>query len=274
MRIASALVVTAVAWASAGCSAAFTSEAEGSKTFAATAPVAAVDVATFNGRVEISTGEPGRVDVTFTRRGTGSSKEQADRHLANVSVEVAQDGDRVVVAARRAAPDESPGSSGATLRVVVPPGLALSAKTNDGSVTVHGPATGVVVRSSNGAIRVDGATGAVDLETTNGSVHLQGTALVASMQSSNGSLTLSGSLAAGRTDLATTNGSVEVTLPADTRANLVAHTSNGSVTCEFALEGGAQERTSVEGELGGGGRKPTDLVIRTSNGAVRIRKAP
>src|SRR5436305_1099753 len=67
----------------------------------------------------------------------------------------------------------------------------------------------------------------------------------------------------------TTNGAVWVRPPEDSRPAVDAATSNGGVHSELPVTGGRSARTSLTGNINGGGAK---LYIRTSNGGVRIRQ--
>ena len=70
-----------------------------------------------------------------------------------------------------------------------------------------------------------------------------------------------------RNRVSSTNGSVRVTLPRDVAADVEASTVNGSVHCDFELDGGHSSRRKVEGRIGGGGAR---LELQTVNGSATI----
>jgi DUF4097 and DUF4098 domain-containing protein YvlB len=72
---------------------------------------------------------------------------------------------------------------------------------------------------------------------------------------------------AGRSRLHTTNGSVRLTLPSDASADVEARTVNGSVGCDFELEGASKTRRKIEGRIGSGGGR---FDLGTVNGSVSI----
>ena len=125
-------------------------------------------------------------------------------------------------------------------------------KTENGGVTVHEVSGNLDLESNNGAIGVARSAGTLKAVTTNGGIDVE---LL--------------HLTAGDVHLETTNGAVSVRLPKDSRLSVDAATSNGSVHSDLPVTGGHSARTSLTGNINGGGAK---LYIRTSNGGVRIRQ--
>jgi DUF4097 and DUF4098 domain-containing protein YvlB len=160
-----------------------------------------------------------------------------------------------------------------SFRLVLPAGLATSLKTSNGAVHVRGLGAATDVATSNGRVTVEGARGETRVSTSNGSLDLEGEGVRLSARTSNGRVRVAGSLADGEHVVETSNGSVEVTLPAATRLALDAETSNGSAESEFALDASARDgRGSLRGATGPDPK--VRLTIRSSNGSVRVRKAP
>lgn len=229
-----------------------------------------VHVATFNGSVAVARGPAGRVSVTWTKRGSGPTQKDAEADLENVEVRVASEGGRVRVAARRT-DGRSSGSSGASFVVTVPAETPLKLQSSNGSLAARGVGAAVNAQTSNGAIRVEAGAGPVEARTSNGSVEVSGEGLRLSVESSNGSLRIDGSLADGSHTLRTENGRIEVALPAAARFRLLAHTSNGRVTCDFPLAGGEWSgRSELEGSAGADPK--ATLTLATSNGAIHLRR--
>jgi hypothetical protein len=77
-------------------------------------------------------------------------------------------------------------------------------------------------------------------------------------------------------EITTGDGGVSLYLPSDFGAELDAHTGDGTIRNDLALESGAPEsgdrgeasRRTVKGRLGAGGRQ---LRIRTGDGSIRLR---
>jgi hypothetical protein len=230
-------------------------------------------VDTFNGSVEVTAGAAGSVEVSWVRRGSSpESMEAARADLANVLVAVASSPDEVRVTAKRTDGRQAY-SSGASFKLVVPRGCPLTLVTSNGALQASGVGSRVAAQTSNGRIVAKDGMGALTLSTSNGRVDAAGEGVVLDAKSSNGSVSFSGSLADGAHRARTSNGSIEVTLPKDARFTLDATTSNGKVTSDFPLDGvDATERTSLRGRVGPDPK--ASVVLETSNGSIRVRRAP
>src|SRR5206468_3339764 len=148
--------------------------------------------------------EDGKVRAKVTKRGAGATKEEAEDDLENVEVKMAQDGDTVRIAARRAEGKPNPGNSGASASLEVPAGAVLDLRSSNGPLNVVGLTGDVTGKSSNGPIKVKGGRGTLVLATSNGPITVEG--------------------ARGKLDLNTSNGAITI----DARDAVVnAHTSNG-----------------------------------------------
>lgn len=155
--------------------------------------------------------------------------------------------------------------------VQVPAGVRLVTRSSNGGVTAESLDSDVDASTSNGPVRITGARTA-RVHTSNGGVHVSGVRW-ARVRTSNGSI--SAALArpeeADSLDFRTSNGSITLTLPAGTNAAVDASTSNGSITTDFPV--------TVQGRVGSGklvatvGRGGAPLVLRTSNGSIRLRRA-
>jgi DUF4097 and DUF4098 domain-containing protein YvlB len=144
------------------------------------------------------------------------------------------------------------------------------------------------LRSNNGSIRVDGVHGEIDAESNNGSMHILNVSgsVLASSHNSPVVVTMDRVEPAKPSAFSSFNGSVDVTLPADIKANLKMTTDNGSIYSDFDVTMGGRnlittpsgrqgsryqirvDRT-VLGTINGGG---ADLTFRTNNGSIVIRK--
>jgi hypothetical protein len=139
--------------------------------------------------------------------------------------------------------------------VLVPDGVKVLGATVNGDVRVSGATDEVIAESVNG--RVDATTlgGPVRATSVNGSVE-------ARMQTLHG---------ATRLEYSSVNGSVEITLPADLKADVELTTMNGSVRSDFPiLATGQIDPRHLRGTINGGG---IPLKIETVNGSIELRKS-
>lgn len=139
-----------------------------------------------------------------------------------------------------------------------------------------------------GNIHVGDIRGRVEVDSKNGSVKLQRLARPARVECKNGEIEAAFSelVDEGRIHLATGNGKVDVTLPADTRADLDLLSPKGGVFSEFDLEkqsGDIEVQYPIRenvylkypegglftGSLNGGGRS---MHLATMNGPILIRR--
>jgi DUF4097 and DUF4098 domain-containing protein YvlB len=183
------------------------------------------------------------------------------------------------------------------------PSRGLDVEEQDNAVTIrdHGPGggdamtitvpvdTSLHLRSSNGSIYVDGVHGEIDVETHNGSIHLLNVAgsVLASSNNSRIEATMDRVDPGKPSAFSSLNGSIDVTLPADVKANIKLTTDNGPIFSDFDVNvspgrATAEPNNSPDGRYrlrfdrtvqatinGGGG---ADLTFRSANGSITIRK--
>jgi hypothetical protein len=159
---------------------------------------------------------------------------------------------------------------GGNLVVTVPVDTSVELKSVQGSIVVDGLHGEVVVSSTNGRIEANNISGTIVAETTNGSIK-------ASMDRVDPAKPIS---------FSSTNGSVEVTLPADLKANLKMRSYNGSIWTNFEMmvsgnrpvttqSGGGNAKFEVKfdrtmyGTINGGG---VEASFSTLNGKIVIQK--
>jgi DUF4097 and DUF4098 domain-containing protein YvlB len=169
-------------------------------------------------------------------------------------LEVVQDGDVITVHDRY--------GNGAVF-LTVPVDTSLKLHTLSGGIDVEGVHGEVEVHTSNGHLTLTNISGTVTADSLNGPIKV-------SMDSVNSSKPLA---------FSTLNGVVDVTLPADLKADLTVKTNHGAVYSDFdvtlggsrALKDGNRIRidNTIRGTINGGG---VDLTIHTLNGAVYIHK--
>jgi DUF4097 and DUF4098 domain-containing protein YvlB len=159
------------------------------------------------------------------------------------------------------------GAAGGNLLITVPPDTSLNLKSTNGNVAVAGVRGEVDAHSNNGAVILTGISGAVVAHSLNGEVRVvmdrvdQGKPL----------------------SFSTLNGTLDVTLPADTRANVKFKADRGDVYSDFDIalapsqavaeksDGRYRVRIdrNIQGTINGGG---VDVTFYTLNGRIHLRK--
>jgi DUF4097 and DUF4098 domain-containing protein YvlB len=195
--------------------------------------------------------------------------------------------------------DSRPRESGGMRRIDVP-ARGLSVEEQDNVITVrtrmHGEGdlvisvpvdTSVKARSTNGNIQVDGVHGEFDVESNNGKITLNGVSGTVVAHSLNGAIrvVLERVDASKPLSFSTLNGPIDVTLPADFKANLKLNTHRGEIWSDFDVKLGGGMTTqqnntpdgkfkvtmdrNLTGTINGGG---VEATFYTLNGKITIRK--
>jgi hypothetical protein len=157
-----------------------------------------------------------------------------------------------------------------------------------GSVVVTVPAdTSLQLRSTQGPVSVEGVRGEIEVNSTNGKIDLVNVAGTVVASTTNGTIRASMDRveAAKPISFSSTNGSIEVTLPADLKANLKMRSYNGSIWTDFDMavtgskpvtsSGGDNAKFEVKfdrtmyGTINGGG---VEASFSTLNGRIVIKK--
>jgi hypothetical protein len=252
---------------------------------------------TFNGAIEIRSGEAKTIVVEIEKR--GPTKEGLD----DLRIETRQDGDRIHVEVKKPAHEVvffgvGHMSPTAKLIVTMPREGNVYAKSGDGSIRVEHVHGRLELKTGDGSIRATGIGGQLTLATGDGSVTLEDVAGDLDVDTGDGSVSVAGKLttvklhtgdgsitfrAAPGTSMkedwsmTTGDGGVAVYLPSDFGAELDAHTGDGSIRNELGLKAEAEadsdrerdrDRRSLKGKLGAGGKI---LRIRTGDGSIRLK---
>jgi hypothetical protein len=256
-----------------------------------------VDVATFDGAIEIHSWDRDEVEIEIEKR----AMEQ--RIVDEIKVVAEQEGNKIVLKVSGPSRYESKGiqigvnfSPSARLRIALPRQSQLTAKSNDGSITIEDVSgkvtltTGdgsvgatrvsgeLMVRSGDGAIRMDGVEGKLDLETDDGSIAGEAKPSVLRAHTGDGSIRIevhADSHMAEDWDVQTADGSVVLTLPADFSGEVDVESRDGAVRASHPAikaetrDGGNREerRRAMKATLGAGGKT---LRVRTGDGSIRI----
>lgn len=250
-----------------------------------------LDLATFDGPIEVRGWDRDEVLVTIEKR----AQEKED--LERIVVTTEQKGSRIVVDAR------SPGSNTyvgigvfispmAKIIVNAPRTSNIVARSGDGSITVD-RITGkielkttdgsikaietdgdLLVETGDGSLTLEDVVGRIEARTDDGSVRISGVPSVVRVRSGDGSVVLRVRRGATMTEdwlVTTRDGSIVAELPDGFSANIEAEPGDGDrARSELTLagqEGGTRDERVLRGQLGSGGK---NLVLRTSDGSIRL----
>ena len=158
-----------------------------------------------------------------------------------------------------------------TLRV--PREVKLDVETVNGGLRLAGTRGDASMGTTNGGIEIEKAEGRLKLGTTNGAIQVAGSAGSVDAETTNGGIEIELNDVSDGDDMrfSTTNGAVTLRLPRGIRVSLDAAVSNGRISSDFEVDGGADERNRrrLSGDINGGGGR---LVVRTTNGSVTIEE--
>lgn len=223
-----------------------------------------------------------------------------DVNLMSGSVTVkAYSGKEVIVESVSSRRSDRQQESGGMRRIDLPSrGLTVEEEDNvitvrtrmpsEGSIVISVPAdTSLTARSQNGAIEADGLRGEFDVQTQNGSIALNNVSGMVVAHAANGSIKVTMDRVEANKPLSfsSLNGSIDVTLPADVKANVKLNTFRGEIWSDFDIKLGAGAATqpnttgdgkfrvtmdrNLGGTINGGG---VDLSFHSLNGKITIRK--
>ncbi len=138
----------------------------------------------------------------------------------------------------------------------MPRGVAVDLRTVNGGVHMLGLEGDLRARSTNGGIsgKMLLAT-SIDAAVTNGGIDIE---LVKAVTS-------------GMFELEAVNGGVSISLPTESKADIIGRCVNGGISASLPIETvGEQSRRRLEGKLNGGGAR---IALETVNGGVKISGA-
>lgn len=251
-----------------------------------------VNVATFDGSIEIRPWDKAEVEVVIEKH----ARDKADAD--DIEVHAEQTGNRVTVdvKSRKDGPGIHIGwkvSRSAKLIVSAPAASIIAARSGDGSIDVERMTGRLELRSGDGSIRgrdlggavtahtgdgsikLGGVAGALDVDTGDGSIDVGGKLTVVRAKSGDGSVTVraeAGSAPSGDWNITTGDGSVTLEVPEGFGAELDAHTGDGRVRLhDVAVSNvvGELSKNTARGRLGSGG---PSLRVRTGDGSITMRR--
>lgn len=262
-----------------------------------------VRIATFNGRIEITSSSSGRVEIS-------AAKDIRRGDIEDVGFEIRREDGGITVCAVWVGMSECDGGGGyrsgrrgrdwsrdhqgeVDFSVQIPAGMRVKASSGNGDVLISGAGAEVIASTGNGRVNVAGSTGEVTASTGNGDVTVENAGGPVKVSTGSGAVrvvTSTGPVSAnsgngdidvsiGKLDrmpgmsFSTGNGEVRLTLPAEVGAELDASTGNGNVTSDFpvTLRSGRMDPSRLRGTIGSGGGR---LTISSGNGDVEIRRQP
>jgi len=123
-----------------------------------------------------------------------------------------------------------------SLTITVPVNTSLNLKNvNGGHIDVDGVIGELDINSTNGSIKLTNVSGSVIAHSLNGSVHVEMNRVDPGKQLS----------------FSTLNGNIDVTLPADLKANVKLKADNGSIYTDFDVKFGAAAQKPITESAGG-----------------------
>lgn len=229
---------------------------------------------------------------------------KVDVNLMGGSITVkSYSGKEVIVEARAGTERRSTGDTGKApegMRRLDLPSRGLSVEEENNVVTVrmqraqHGelvisvpPDTSLTLRNMNGEIAVDGVKGELDVNSHNGRITLNNVSGSVLANTMNGSIkaTMDSVDPNKPLSFSSMNGAIDVTLPADFKANVKLRTDHGEIYSDFDFKLGPGTITqkndsadgkfkvtidrTVSGSINGGG---TEATFKTYNGTIYLRK--
>jgi hypothetical protein len=201
------------------------------------------------------------VDIEATKHAWSGSRSAAERQLDRITVDLSQQGNRVVV------------------KVDMPqlrePGIGKRARV-DLDITVP-EQTDLRLDLDVGDMEIEGIEGQVDIQADVGLVELKNVVVRDSLRvrTDVARIRFEGPLGRGaRYDMRSDIGDIAVTLPASSSFELDAESNVGAVTCDFAVRGQRERKDFVGGRIEGTvGESPTaELRLHSDVGSIRINE--
>jgi DUF4097 and DUF4098 domain-containing protein YvlB len=231
-------------------------------------PGKTIEIKGINGEISADAAQSGEVEVVATKRSHGGDAD-------SVTVKVVEHAGGVTICAIY--PTEDPnqttscepgngkprGNSGnvrnnnvtVDFKVRVPAGVEFSGRTVNGGITVNSLASNVSSHTVNGSISIS-TSGYATAKTVNGEI----------------SARIGNSNWPGSLEFKTVNGEINRDLPATASATVKASTFNGEVSSDFPLTVlGKFSRKELSGTIGSG-ESGRELIIKTLNGSINLRR--
>lgn len=127
----------------------------------------------------------------------------------------------------------------------------------------------------NGEIAAENLAGNVDTKTVNGNITIS-TSGYAAAKTVNGEISarLGNANWPGKLEFKTINGAISLELPAQTSTSVEAATMNGAISSDFPLTVlGRFSKRQVSGSIGSSDGSGRELLLKTLNGSINLRRA-
>lgn len=217
------------------------------------AAVTEVEIHSQNGSITlIGSDTATEISVAAVYRAQASTQSSAERRLEQLTTDLLQSGERLVI---RAVYGGNWSRDSISYTVTLPQEMLVQAKTSNGRITADNLSGEVTLTTSNGQINVTANDGPQQL----------------AARTSNGKITVNASPNGGNYVLNTSNGTVQVRLPQELGVSLEARTSNGKINLgagEWVFSGGQISNSRVSAQRGAG---ELELRITTSNGSIDLQ---
>jgi hypothetical protein len=142
----------------------------------------------------------------------------------------------------------------ASLRVELPAGVKVDARSLNGTISMVGTSGGISARTLNGSINIQRVSGPIEAKSTNGSIDL-----VVDSLGAEDPVVIEG-----------VNGSMTAVLPSNLQAEVQLSTVNGGVRSDFSVSSeGELSKHRLRGQIGNSSR---EVVLKTVNGNVSLLK--
>lgn len=214
-----------------------------------------LEIININGKISAEASDGPDVEIRAERSAKAASEDAAKELLGRLDMreEIGDSRARVEVRGPR-----NLGRSSHTVNwtIKIPKGIAVDLRTVNGGVILTRLEGDIRARATNGGVKGTGITATtVDAAVTNGGVEID----------------LAHAATTGTFELESVNGGVALSLPAESKADVIAKAVNGGIAVNgLTLEAiGDQTKRRVEGKLNGGGAR---ISLETVNGGVRLSR--
>jgi hypothetical protein len=235
-----------------------------------------VRVTTFDGAIQVQSWDKPEVLIEVEKRGPSKNA------VEGVEVIATQKGNVIELEVKRPRSESFSGigihrTAYARLSVWVPKATNIRARSGDGAITIERVDGRLELRTGDGSIRATDVSGEMTFDTADGSISVDGARGRLSADTGDGSVTYHaepGTTMSEPWEITTGDGTVALYLPTEFGAEIDAHTGDGSIVNELAVEGPEAEgpkprRTrTLKARLGAGGQP---LRVRSGDGSIRLK---
>lgn len=227
-----------------------------------------LEVRNANGNITVEGTEGEGIALVATKKVKAKSEEEGQRRLNQIRIALSEEKPnlRIVTDVSELHPKRN---WSVNYEIHLPMHISLFARTSNGNVDVADLREQTQVETSNGNLSAHRIGSSIAARTSNGNIKLHDVEGAIEAKTSNGNVY--GQLRTFDTEkpttLHSTNGNVQLAMPDDVSAKVVAATRNGNVHCDLPISVSLQRKNHLEGAIGSG---EGEIELRTTNGNVRI----